>query len=75
MRVAFVGWTCLRAGCHAPAVPTARLIAKALGAPLAYLYCEDDRVAALLLELHQLGHAERNRTVQGFVEQLVGSRQ
>lgn len=57
-------------GVHEPPVPTARLIAKALGAPLAYLYCEDDKVAALLLALHKLGIGERNRQVQKFVELL-----
>jgi transcriptional regulator with XRE-family HTH domain len=59
-------------GVHEPPVPTARLIAQAMGASLAYLYCEDDKVAVLLLELHKLGHAERNRQVQKFVEQLAG---
>ena len=43
-------------GVHEPPVATARLIAHAMGAPLAYLYCEDDRVAALLLALHRLGY-------------------
>ena len=37
---------------HEPPVPTARLIAEALGVPLAYMYCEDDKVAALLLAFH-----------------------
>ncbi len=44
-----------------------------MGAPLAYLYCEDDKVAELLLALHKLGNVERNRQVQKFVEQLAGS--
>ncbi len=57
-------------GVHEPAVPTSRLIARAMGAPLAYLYCEDDLVAALLLALHKLGNAEHNRRVQKFLEQL-----
>ena len=35
-------------GVHEPPVPTARLIASAMGVPLAYMYCEDDKVAALL---------------------------
>ena len=35
-------------GVHEPPVPTARLIADALGAPLTYLYCEDDDIADLL---------------------------
>ena len=34
-------------GVHEPPVPTARLIADALGAPLTYLYCEDDKIALL----------------------------
>ncbi len=60
-------------GVHEPPVPTSRLIARAMGVPLAYLYCEDDKVAALLLALHGLGIGERNRVVQKFVEQLAGS--
>jgi transcriptional regulator with XRE-family HTH domain len=60
-------------GVHEPPVPTARLIANALGAPLAYLYCEDDKIAALLLALHGLGIGERNRQVQRFMEQLAAT--
>ena len=41
-------------GVHEPPLPTARLIAKAMNVPLTYLYCEDDKVAALLLVLHSL---------------------
>ena len=59
-------------GVHEPPVPTARLIAQAMGAPLAYLYCEDDKVAALLLVLHKLDIRECNLRVQGFVEQMSG---
>src|SRR5665811_1452508 len=51
-------------GVHEPPVPTARLIADALGAPLAYLYCEDDKIASLLLALHRLKPAMRNRKVE-----------
>ena len=39
-------------GVHEPPLPTARLLAYSMGAPLSYLYCEDDKVAALLLALH-----------------------
>ncbi len=46
-------------GTHEPTVPTARLIAKALNVPLAYLYCEDDTTAAILLQLHLRTRAER----------------
>ncbi len=58
-------------GVHEPAVPTARLIASALGAPLAYLYCEDDNIASLLLALHRLGSNERDMTVRKFTGQLA----
>ena len=41
-------------GTHEPPVRTARLLADALQVSLAYLYCEDDRIAELLLQVHQL---------------------
>lgn len=50
-------------GVHEPPLPTARLIAHAMGAPLSYLYCEDDKVAALLLALHQMKPSARDRKV------------
>lgn len=37
-------------GTHEPPVKTARLIADALNVPLAYLYCEDEDIATLLLK-------------------------
>ena len=58
-------------GVHEPPVATARLIAHAMGAPLAYLYCEDDKVAALLLALHKISAGERSRLLQKFLEQLT----
>ena len=57
-------------GVHEPPVPTARLIADALGAPLTYLYCEDDTIAELLLTLHRLAAKDRDRKVRGFMEEL-----
>lgn len=53
-------------GVHEPPLPTARLIADALGVPLTYLYCEDDKVAALLLALHRLESKERNKKIHEF---------
>lgn len=41
-------------GTHEPPVRTARLLADALQVSLAYLYCEDDRIAELLLQVHLL---------------------
>ena len=60
-------------GVHEPPVPTARAIADALGVPLAYLYCEDDNVAALLLALHQLKPAARDKKVTELLGQLFSS--
>lgn len=61
-------------GIHEPAVPTAQRIADALMVPLAYLYCEDDTVAELLLALHRLPQAERVRRSAQFVETLAADR-
>lgn len=58
-------------GVHEPPVATARLIAEALKVPLAYLFCEDDRMASLLLSLHQLGDQERAARVQQFSDMLA----
>lgn len=58
-------------GVHEPPVATARLIADALKVPLAYLFCEDDPTAALLLSLHQLGVQDRAARVQQFTGMLV----
>ena len=57
-------------GVHEPPVPTARLIASAMGVPLTYLYCEDDSIASLLLSLHRLKPTIRNRKVDDFLGQL-----
>lgn len=58
-------------GVHEPPVATARLIAEAFKVPLAYLFCEDDPTAALLLSLHQLGERERAVRVQQFSHMLA----
>lgn len=58
-------------GVHEPPVPTARAIAEALGVPLAYMYCEDDRVAALLLALHKLKPGARDRKVAELLRQVL----
>lgn len=57
-------------GVHEPPVPTARLIADALGVPLAYMYCEDDKVAELLLALHKLKPGARDRKVVAFLDDM-----
>jgi transcriptional regulator with XRE-family HTH domain len=57
-------------GVHEPPVLTTKLIAGALGVPLAYMYCEDDKVAALLLALHRLKPAARDKKIVEFLEVL-----
>jgi hypothetical protein len=42
----------------------ARMLAQALGVPLAFLYCDDDGVAELLLRLHQLDTAAASRVIE-----------
>ena len=59
-------------GVHEPPVPTAKLIAGALGVPLAYMYCEDDKVAALLLALHKLKPGARDRKVAELLGMVEG---
>ncbi|QWD71587.1 helix-turn-helix domain-containing protein [Polynucleobacter sp. UB-Raua-W9] len=43
---------------HEPAVGTSIALAKALNVPLAYLYCESDVLAALIVNLAKLSLAE-----------------
>lgn len=57
-------------GVHEPPLPTVRLIADALTVPLSYLYCEDDRIALLLLGLSRLTNVERTMTVERFLAEL-----
>ncbi len=48
-------WICrCELGTHEPPVKTARLIARALGVPLAQLFCDDDAIAELLPRLQRL---------------------
>lgn len=57
-------------GVHEPPLPTVKLIANALDAPLTYLYCEDDGIAALLLGLHRLDNVGRGTLVAEFCSRL-----
>ncbi len=55
-------------GVHEPPFPSVRLIANVLNAPLSYLYCEDDRIALLLLKLHRMDGQRRSVTVEMLLE-------
>ncbi len=51
-------------GVHEPPIATAKLLAAELGVPLAFLYCDDDDLAAALLNLAGLSAAERRRLLR-----------
>lgn len=57
-------------GTHEPPVETARLIAKALGVPLAYLYCDEEDVAQLLKELATQSASQRRARVSQWMLDL-----
>lgn len=51
-------------GVHEPPIATARLLALELGVPLAFLYCDDDDLAAALLNLAGMSTTERRRLMR-----------
>jgi len=57
-------------GTHEPPIETARLIAKALGVPLAYLYCDEDEVATLLKELSSRSAGQQRALVAQWLQGL-----
>jgi len=50
--------------------PAAAQIAKALGVPLAYLYCDEDEVATLLKELSTRSAVERKALVVQWLRSM-----
>jgi transcriptional regulator with XRE-family HTH domain len=58
-------------GVHEAPVPTAKQIASALKVPLAYLYCEEDSTADLLIKLHKLNSKERAIQIQKFLAKIA----
>lgn len=58
-------------GTHEPAVATARNIANALGVPLAYLYCEENDVAELLLAMQGVKGKRRAGLISSWLEQVA----
>ena len=60
-------------GVHEPPLPTAKLIAEALGVPLMYLYCEDDALAELLLALHGLDSKKRKSAIQRCLDSVTSA--
>lgn len=59
-------------GVHEPPIATARLLALELGVPLAFLYCDDDDLAAALLNLASLSATERRRILRQLDWRMPG---
>jgi transcriptional regulator with XRE-family HTH domain len=57
-------------GVHEPPIKTARDIAHALGVPLGYLYCDDDRLAAIILAASELPAADQEHLLKSLEERL-----
>lgn len=56
-------------GVHEPPIATARMLAKVLNVPLAYLYCEDDQTASLLLVLQQMTDKQRRLSITRLLKE------
>ena len=50
-------------GVHAPDYPMAVRLARVLGLPVAYLYCDNDELAQMMLAFHRASKAARRRAV------------
>lgn len=48
-------------GVHEPPYATVLQLATALSVPVAYFYCDDDRLAELLLQFHVLGDGQKEQ--------------
>ncbi|MCD2165053.1 helix-turn-helix domain-containing protein [Comamonas koreensis] len=58
-------------GTHEPPIKTARLIAEVLQVPLAYLYCEDDDSARLLLALGTMSKTKRAKALALWLAEIA----
>lgn len=56
-------------GIHEPALKTAQAIAAGLGVPLAYLYCDDNRLAEFILQSRKFKD-EHWRSLDSFIQNL-----
>jgi transcriptional regulator with XRE-family HTH domain len=57
-------------GVHEPPVKTARAMAEALGVPLGYLYCDDDRLAEIILAASKLPPEDQEILLRSLKERL-----
>lgn len=58
-------------GEHQPPEETAQLLAKVLGVPHAYLHCENDRLAEIILAASELPAAEQEQLMRSLKERLA----
>lgn len=58
-------------GVHQPPEETALLLAKALGVPHAYLHCENDRLAEIILAASKLPAADQELLLRSLKERLT----
>lgn len=57
-------------GIHEPPVDTARALASALEVPLGYLYCDDDRLAEIILAVDRLPADEQQKLLEALHARL-----
>mgnify|MGYP000101811721 CR=1 FL=1 len=57
-------------GLHEPPIKTARAIAEALEVPLGYLYCDDDRLAEIILAASELPAADQDHLLESLRSRL-----
>lgn len=53
-------------GIHEPPLQTARSLAEALGVPLGYLYCDDERLAQIILAASELPPHDQEELLQAL---------
>ncbi len=58
-------------GIHEPPLKTARSLAEALGVPLGYLYCDDDRLAQIILAASELPPDDQEHLLNSLKERLA----
>ncbi len=68
-------------GVHEPPIKTARQLADALNVPLGYLYCDDDRLAEIILAAGKLPEQDQQILLEAIrarlleIESALGSSQ
>ncbi len=55
-------------GIHEPPFPVSERLAKALEIPVAYLYCPDEDVAALLLGLAEIPKSQKSKVLRDVLD-------